>query len=193
MVCVKGMSHRHMSGCWATTVQSKFLWYQKRSLSVPPHRGATSYMSCWVLEMALVKLKNSILKFCFELIWETWVRSLGPEDPLEKEMATHTLSTLAWKGPRTKKPGRLQSMGWQRAAHDWATSLLYEDGMIFWDRYVCAHVLMFLLVKAEQRVWMAAPWNVNRDFHLREEEGWGWSERTLIFPDILQDILKSFP
>ena len=43
---------------------------------------------------------------------ETWVRSLGWEDPLEKEMTTHS-STLAWKIPRTEKPGRLQSMGWQ--------------------------------------------------------------------------------
>ena len=40
---------------------------------------------------------------------ETWVRSLGGEDPLEKEMATHS-STLAWKTP-WEKPGRLQSMG----------------------------------------------------------------------------------
>ena len=41
---------------------------------------------------------------------ETWVRSLGWEDPLEKEMATHS-STLAWKIPWTEEPGRLQSMG----------------------------------------------------------------------------------
>ena len=41
---------------------------------------------------------------------ETWVRSLGREDPLEKEMATHS-SSLAWKSPWTEKPGRLQSMG----------------------------------------------------------------------------------
>ena len=53
---------------------------------------------------------------------ETWVRSLCQEDPLEKEMATHS-STLAWKIPWTKKPGRLQSMGSQRVRHDWATSL----------------------------------------------------------------------
>ena len=48
---------------------------------------------------------------------ETWVQSLGQEDPLEKEMATHS-STLAWKIPWTEKPGRLQSMGSQRVAHD---------------------------------------------------------------------------
>ena len=43
-------------------------------------------------------------------MWETWVRSLGREDPLEKEMATHS-STLAWKIPWKEEPGRLQSMG----------------------------------------------------------------------------------
>ena len=45
-------------------------------------------------------------------IWETWVQSLGQEDPLEKEMATHS-STLAWRIPWTEEAGRLQSMGLQ--------------------------------------------------------------------------------
>ena len=53
---------------------------------------------------------------------ETWVWSLGWEDPLEKEMAVHS-SILAWKIPWTLEPGRLPSMGSQRAGHDWATSL----------------------------------------------------------------------
>ena len=48
-------------------------------------------------------------------MWETWVRSLGWEDPLEKGMATHS-SLLAWKIPRTEEPGRLQSLGWQRVS-----------------------------------------------------------------------------
>ena len=43
-------------------------------------------------------------------MWETWVRSLGQEDPLEEEMATHS-SILAWKIPWTEEPGQLQSMG----------------------------------------------------------------------------------
>ena len=43
-------------------------------------------------------------------MWETWVRSLGWEDPLEKEMATHS-SILAWRIPWTEEPGGLQSMG----------------------------------------------------------------------------------
>ena len=50
-------------------------------------------------------------------VWETWVRSLGWEDPLEKEMATHS-STLAWKIPWMEERGRLQSMGLQRVGHD---------------------------------------------------------------------------
>ena len=53
---------------------------------------------------------------------EAWVQSLGREDPLEKEMATHS-STLAWKIPWTEELDRLQSMGSQRVGHDWATSL----------------------------------------------------------------------
>ena len=48
---------------------------------------------------------------------ETWVRSLGQEHPLEKEMATHS-STLAQKIPWTEEPSRLQSMGWQRVGPD---------------------------------------------------------------------------
>ena len=48
---------------------------------------------------------------------ETWVRSLGWEDPLEKEMATHS-STLAWRILRTEELGGLQSVGSQRAGHD---------------------------------------------------------------------------
>ena len=48
---------------------------------------------------------------------ETWVQSLGWEDPLEKEMATHS-SVLAWRIPWTEEPGGLQSMGSQRVGHD---------------------------------------------------------------------------
>ena len=51
---------------------------------------------------------------------ETWVRSLGQEDPLEEEMATHS-SILAWKIPWTEEAGGLQSKGSQRVRYDWAT------------------------------------------------------------------------
>ena len=49
-------------------------------------------------------------------MWETWVRPLGQEDPLEKEMATH-FSILAWKIPWTEELGELQAMGLQRVGH----------------------------------------------------------------------------
>ena len=46
-------------------------------------------------------------------MWETWVQSLGQEDPLEKEMAAHS-SVLAWEIPWREEPGRLQSVGSQK-------------------------------------------------------------------------------
>ena len=54
---------------------------------------------------------------CLPVMRQTWVRSLGGEEPLEEEMATHS-STLAWKIPWMEEPGRLQSMGSQRVGHD---------------------------------------------------------------------------
>ena len=55
-------------------------------------------------------------------MWETQVRSLGQEDPLEKEIATHS-SILAWRITWTEEADGLQSMGSQRVRHDWVTSL----------------------------------------------------------------------
>ena len=54
---------------------------------------------------------------CLPAMQETWVRSLGWEDSLEKGTATHSC-TLAWKIPWTEEPGRLQSMGSQRVRQD---------------------------------------------------------------------------
>ena len=71
---------------------------------------------------------------------ETRVRSLGWEDPLEKEMATHS-STLAWRIPWREEPGRLQSMGSQRVGHDWATSLSLSHICLG-----CAHLACKILV-----------------------------------------------
>ena len=50
-------------------------------------------------------------------VQETWVQSLGREDPVEKEMATHS-SILAWRIPWTEEPDGLQSMGLQRIRHE---------------------------------------------------------------------------
>ena len=59
---------------------------------------------------------------CLPAMRETQVQSLGWEDPMVKEMATHS-SILAWRIPRMEEPGRLQSTGSQRGGHDWVTSL----------------------------------------------------------------------
>jgi len=77
--------------------------------------------------MNLLKEFSSVTEFLTSLVaqmvkrlptmQEPWFRSLGWEDPLEKEMATHS-STLAWKIPFTEEPSRLQSMGLQRVGCD---------------------------------------------------------------------------
>ena len=62
----------------------------------------------------LIDIRDTVAQLVKNLpaMQETWVQFLGWEDPLEKEMATHS-SILAWRIPRTEEPGRLQSMGLQ--------------------------------------------------------------------------------
>ena len=74
-------------------------------------------------------------------MWETWVRSLGQEDPLEKEMAIHS-STIAWQIPWTEEPGRLQSMGSKRVGHDSATS---SSLSLFSMTFTCNIYLRYIL------------------------------------------------
>ena len=74
---------------------------------------------CNILEGPLLA-QNLKKKKKLSTMQEARVQSLCQEDPLEKEMATHS-STLAWKIPWTEKPGRLQSIGVQRVGHDLMT------------------------------------------------------------------------
>ena len=83
---------------------------------------AASRLSLVVVRSSLVAQRVK----CLPAMQETWVWSLGQEDPL----ATHS-STLAWKNSWTEKPGRLQSMGSQRARHDWVTSLHFTFCVIY--------------------------------------------------------------
>ena len=73
------------------------------------------FLPQWFASLVAQRLK------CLPPTRETQVRSLGWEDPLEKEMAIHS-SILAWRIPWTEKPSRLQSTGSQRVGHDWAAS-----------------------------------------------------------------------
>ena len=70
-------------------------------------------------------------------MWETWVRSLGQEDPLEKGMATHS-SILAWRISWTEEPGRLQSMGSQRVGHDRATNTFTREYLALSSYGLCS-------------------------------------------------------
>ena len=87
--------------------ESKRLFYTSVSLLL-------SGIQCYGVSLVAQRLKH------LPLMQETWVRSLGREDPLEKEVAIHA-SILAWRIPWMEEPGRLQSMGWQRVGNDWAT------------------------------------------------------------------------
>ena len=93
---------------------------------------------------------------------ETWVQSLGWEDPLDKEMATHS-STLVWKIPWTEELGRLQSLGPQRAGHDFTFTFMVDllcciiSSVQQSDMVI--YILSFLTLK--QRVWetsLVAQW-----------------------------------
>ena len=92
---------------------------------------------------------------------ETQVWSLGQENALEEEMATHS-SILAWKIPWTEGPGRLQSMGLQRVGHDWATELNWAEctqyillwklvKMVYFILYIFCHNFKNLIVYMENK------------------------------------------
>ena len=91
-------------------------------------------------------------------MWETWVWSLGWEDPLEEEMVTY-LSTLAWKIPWMEEPGRLQFMGSQRDGHNWATSLVhwFRDYIITmyptWGQFLLPENLLANSIILKCKLW----------------------------------------
>ena len=76
-----------------------------------PREGSAPFLQTMLFMQFGASLVAQMVK-CLPTMWETRVWSLGQEDPLEKEMATHT-SILAWKISWTEDPGRLQSMASQ--------------------------------------------------------------------------------
>ena len=82
-------------------------------------------------------------------MWETRVRSLGQEDPLEKETATHS-SIFAWRIPWMEEPGGLQSTGSQRVGHDWAESFITDMNILInisWFMWTHISLGFYLCVK----------------------------------------------
>ena len=111
---------------------------------------------------------------------ETQVQSLGREDPLEKEIATHS-SILAWRIPQTGEPGRLQSMGSQRVGYDWATSTSRHSKM---DQKGSRPSSGLLSTKAGERMPQRLPGKVKEVWWLNKErggKGWGSSLETRIW------------
>ena len=90
---------------------------------------------------------------------ETWVQSLGREDPLEKEMATHSVIP-AWKIPWMVEPGRLQSMGLQRVGHNWATSLSLSRSVlgVHWRDWCWSWNSNTLVTWCGQLTHLKRPW-----------------------------------
>ena len=104
-------------------------------------------------------------------MWETWVWSLGREDPLEKKMVTHS-SILAYRIPWTEKSGRLQFTGSPRVGHDWATSLslsftLQENFPQKKKNWICMFRVSISSVQSLSRVRLfATPWSAARQASL---------------------------
>ena len=119
-------------------------------------------------------------------MWETWVRSLGWEDPLEKGIATLS-SNLAWRIPWTEEPGRLQSVGLQKVRCNWVTNtstfhdLITVAFTVYSDFWQAPGIQPFPLIdenkshgqatlragkvhsthsEAEARVWIEGGWRI---------------------------------
>ena len=98
------------------------LWYQQAFNTYLPEKRWCGYAHLWKYIKSMICLASLVAQMVKNppVMQETWVRSLGWEDPLEKGMAPHS-NILAWRIPWTEAPDRLQSVGLQRVRHDWLT------------------------------------------------------------------------
>ena len=112
--------------------------YWSCSFSIIPFKAYLGLISFRIASLVAQTVKR------LSTMWETWVWSLGWEDPLENEMAIHS-RTIDWKIPWTEEPGRLQTMGSQRVRHDWVTSLTLTFRIDWLDLLVVQGTLKNLL------------------------------------------------
>ena len=93
-------------------------WITNKDLLYSTGNSAQCYVAAWMGgEFGYIGSLVAQMVKCLPAMQETWVHSLGGEDPLEKEMATYS-STRAWKIPWTEEPGGLQYMGSRRVRHN---------------------------------------------------------------------------
>ena len=109
-----------------------WLWVSRASLVAQTVKNLPAMQDIWVPSLG----------------W--WVWSLGWEDPLEEEMATHS-SILAWRIPWTEEPGRIQFMASQRFGHDWAMNTFSDSGDFM--SHVCILPISISLVLYVRRSW----------------------------------------
>ena len=95
----------------------------KKKIATKKHSRKKSFLLSLNKRICVQRLKH------LPAMWETWVRSLGQEDPLEKEMATHSC-ILAWGIPWTEEPGGLRSMNSQRVGCDLVTKQQQNNNVI---------------------------------------------------------------
>ena len=107
---------------------------------------------------------------------ETRVRSLGQEDPLEKEMATHS-SILAWRIPWKEEPGGLQSMRSQRVGHNWATSLRFTSHS--WEQRNWEHFDSYVPISSSVPISLSS--NVGPPSPFPKLLSWFWSLSSLVW------------
>ena len=117
-----------ISGSCSSSLSFKFLRICQSSLKPLYHFTFPSALNrTYLVSLHSCKRASLVAQMVKRLptMWETWVQSLGREDPLEKEMATHS-SIHAWKIPWTKEPGGLQSMAWGRKELDTTEQLHFH-------------------------------------------------------------------
>ena len=106
---------------WALILCRQDVWVQ---IFIYEYCSEYAHLFLYLLDLVRIFFLVSQMVKNFPALQETQVWSLGQEDPLEEETATHS-SILAWKIPWTEEPGRLQFMGSQRIGHNWVTNIFF--------------------------------------------------------------------
>ena len=170
------LSKGNVKGNWREQTKEKTI-NTLNSISAIPWSCHVWYVALILLGITWVSLVAQRLKRLPPML-QTWVWSLGQEDPLEKEMVTHS-SILAWRIPWMEKPHRLQSMKSQTVRHDWATSLsLYTEETantiedLFWFLARIALLVAMDSISSQNSVtvfsWRVFPASWGEEQHLKE-------------------------